>query len=306
MASGDLALARRDPGAFVFLALMVVIGSSTATAAKLAVRELPVGLLPIVRFGGAGLCLLPVALAGGAWRRLFREDGWRLVAASAFCVPINQLFFLNGTRLAPTTHVAIIYATCPLVVLLLATALGQERLVIGRLAGILASVAGAVVIGLGNLWHGGGEGAAALRGDLLLIGAVTSWGTYLTINKPLVARHGAVTVLAATFLVGGLLDVPIALATVPSWPPLAEASPAAWWGLAYLALIVSVIGLTCQNQALRRLDASQVAVVGNAAPLLTVLWGVWFLGESLTPTLLVGGALVLGGILWTERSARQG
>jgi drug/metabolite transporter (DMT)-like permease len=47
----------------------------------------------------------------------------------AFCVPINQAFFLNGARLAPTTHVGLIYALCPMVVLLLAWASGQERLV---------------------------------------------------------------------------------------------------------------------------------------------------------------------------------
>ena len=35
---GDLAASRREPGAVVFLVLMVLIGSSTATAAKFAVR----------------------------------------------------------------------------------------------------------------------------------------------------------------------------------------------------------------------------------------------------------------------------
>lgn len=43
--------------AFGCLALMVLIGSSTAPAAKFAVREIPVGLIPLVRFGVAGLCL---------------------------------------------------------------------------------------------------------------------------------------------------------------------------------------------------------------------------------------------------------
>jgi drug/metabolite transporter (DMT)-like permease len=301
-ASGDEAEpSRRDSGVFVFLVLMVLFGSSTATAAKFAVRELPVGLLPLLRFGFAGLCLLPLVWRSEAWRRLLREDGWRLVAAAALCVPINQTFFLNGTRLAPTTHVALIYACCPLVVLLLATALGQERLLLGRLLGILISVAGAVIMGAGNLLHGGLEGPRALRGDLLLVGAVVAWGAYITVNKPLVARHGSLPVLAGTFLIGGLLDVPLALATAPRWPTLSSASPAAWYGLAYLGLVATLIVLGCQNQALRRLDASQVAAVGNAAPLLTVVWGVWFLGESLTPALVIGGLLILAGIVWTER-----
>lgn len=297
---------RRETGAVVFLGLMILIGSSTATAAKFAVRGLPVGLLPIVRFGGAGLLLLPFAGGGRTLARLIRQDGWRLAAAAALCVPINQAFFLYGTRLAPTTHVGLIYATCPLIVLALACVLGQERLGAGRLFGIVASVSGAAVIGLGNLWDSGSAAAGALRGDLLLIGAVLSWGAYLTLNKPLVDRHGSLAVLAATFLLGAALDLPIALASTPGWGrALADASPSAWWGLAHLTLIVSPVGLACQNQALRRLEASQVAAVGNAAPALTVLWGVWLLGESLTSAVILGGALTLAGIVWVSRPARQ-
>ncbi|MHC5538974.1 hypothetical protein ACYOEI_12200, partial [Singulisphaera rosea] len=67
-----------DFGAYVLLALMVVIGSGTAPAAKFAVKELPVGLLPLARFGGAGLCLLPLVWRGGVLRRMFREVLGRL------------------------------------------------------------------------------------------------------------------------------------------------------------------------------------------------------------------------------------
>ncbi len=142
---------RRDYGAYVFLALMVLIGSSTATAAKFAVRELPPSLLPMFRFGVAGLCLLPIALRGGALKDLLRENPVRLLIAAALCVPINQAFFLYGTRLAPTTHVGLMYGMCPLVVLGLATLLGQERLNPNRALGIATTVAGAVVIALGSL-----------------------------------------------------------------------------------------------------------------------------------------------------------
>lgn len=288
-----------DWGAYVFLVSMVLIGSSTAPAAKFAVRELPVGLLPLVRFGVAGLCLWPI-VGTGALRKLLRQDGWRLALTAALCVPINQTFFLNGARLTPTSHVALIYAACPLVVLVLARLLGQERLVMSRLVAVIASILGVAVIGLGSVRQGG-TGGSAFWGDLLTVGAVTSWGAYLTTSKPLIARHGALPVLAGTFLLGTLLDVPIAIATVPHWPPLADASGAAWRGLAYLTLVVTVVGLACQNQSLRRLDASQVATVGNASPVLTVIWGIWLFQEPLTTEIVIGGALTLGGIVGTNR-----
>ncbi len=165
-----------SPRAFGWLALMILIGSSTPPAAKFAVRELPLGLIPIVRFGVAGLILGPVFLRGGVLGRMVRRDGWRLALASAFCVPINQALFLGGAKLTPTSHIGLIYAACPLVVLALAAALGQERLASGRVLGVAASAAGVALIALENIWRAGAGGIDALRGDLLEVGAVFAWG----------------------------------------------------------------------------------------------------------------------------------
>ena len=138
--------------------------------------------------------------------------------------------------------------------------------------------------------------------DLFLVGAVGSWGAYLTLSKPLISRHGAIPVLAGTFLVAFLLEVPIALATLPGWLPMIQtASSAAWISLAILALFVTPLNLALQNLSLRRLDASQVATFSNAAPVLTVVWGIWFFHEALGPALILGGLLTLGGVIWTSR-----
>lgn len=293
---------RRVSRAYLYLSLMVVIGSSTAPAAKFAVRDLPPGFLPLVRFGLAGLCLLPlVGRLGGSFGRAIREDFWRLALAAALCVPVNQTFFLNGARLAPTSHVALIYASCPLFVLLLTIATGQETLRLGRLFGVLASVAGVGLIGVESYLQGGASGQATLSGDLLLVFAVASWAGYLAASKPLVARYGALAVLTWTFLLGALLHVPVALFTFSSWPPLLDASVSAWRGLFHLTLVVTLVGLTFQSLAMRQLDASEVAIFGNAAPVLTVVWGIWLFGEAVTPALVVGGLLTLGGILWATR-----
>lgn len=291
--------------AFGCLALMVLIGSSTAPAAKIAVREIPVGLIPMVRFGVAGLVLWPIVGRGGVLGRMIREDGWRLLATAALCVPINQAFFLSGARLAPASHIGLIYAACPLVVLALAALLGQEKMAPERVVGVAASVAGVALIALENVGRAGASDREALRGDLLEVGAVLAWGAYLTVNKPLVARHGALPTLAGTFLVGSTLDLPIALATSPSWPPLAGISTAAWLGLAYLTLMVSIGGLTFQNLSMRSLDASQVATFGNVAPLLTVLWGYLLFDERISAMAVVGGSLVMLGIAWASRPARK-
>ena len=293
-----------DPGAVVYLVLMALIGSTTATAAKYAVKDFPLGSLPLARFGIAALCLLPFVWKSGCLARMVRHDFGRLVVTAAFCIPINQAFFLAGTRMAPTSHVGVIYATCPLVVLLVASALGQERLVLRRLLGVVLSVAGVVIIGLGNVLKSGGVDFLTLRGDLLLVGAVISWGAYLTVNKPLVAKYGSMPVLAGTFLVGSLIQLPIAAWTFGGIETLQGLSPTSWRSVAYLAFVVTICGLFAQNQALRRLDASQVATVGNVAPFLTIVWGIVLHGEELSTSLVIGAGLTLSGIVWASRPVR--
>ncbi len=304
----DLSGRQDSRGSWWILTLMVLIGSSTATAAKFAVNGLPVPLLPVVRFGGAGLALLPLVWGRGAMRRLILEDGWALLAAAVLCVPVNQALFLNGAKLAPTTHVGLIYATCPIFVLAMALALRHERLEPARMIGILVCVAGAVVIACAGMGKPGRAGRSLFMGDLLLVGAVVSWAGYLTVNRRLLMRHPALPVLAATFLLGAALNLPWTLASAPEWGGrLASAGAPAWIGLAYLTLVASVLGLACQNIALRRFEASHVAAVGNLAPVLTIVWGVVLLGESITPAFLLGGALTFGGIVLASRrwSARR-
>ena len=79
----------------------------------------------------------------------------------------------------------------------------------------------------------------------------------------------------------------------------------AWFGLAFLTLVATVVGLAFQNLAMQRLDASQVATFGNVAPLLTVLWGYLLFDERISAMAVVGGSLVMLGIAWASRPARK-
>jgi drug/metabolite transporter (DMT)-like permease len=301
-----------QPGAQAYLhvALMVLFGSTTAPAARYVVHSLPLQSIPSLRFGLACLCLLPLVWIKGGLGRLIRQDGWRLVLAAALCVPINQAFFLGATKLGLTSHVALFYATCPLVVLLLAWSFRMERPNFARLAGVLLSVAGIVVIGIGHyLEHrstGGDAAHSVVLSDLLLLGAVASWGGYIVVSKPLIVRHGAMTVLAGTVLTGFLLSVPFAFLDFPSLNSLRQVPFSAWTGLIFLGLCITPFAWAYQNLALRSFDASQVATFSNASPILTVIWGMWLFGEVLTPTLVAGGAMTLGGIYWACRPRRRG
>ena len=70
-----------------------------------------------------------------------------------------------------------------------------------------------------------------------------------------------------------------------------------WFRIVYLGTLASGVGYLLYSRALRDLDASQVGAFINLVPVVGVLSGVMFLGDTVTPLAIAGGALVLGG-LW--------
>jgi drug/metabolite transporter (DMT)-like permease len=71
-----------------------------------------------------------------------------------------------------------------------------------------------------------------------------------------------------------------------------------------LGLVVSALMTVLWNTALRAMDASRLAGFIFLQPLAGVLLARVALGEPLSPSALVGGALILGGVLLLAREER--
>ena len=84
---------------YIYLALMVLLGSTTSPLAMVAVSEFPVGILPLLRFGFAGFVSSSLSLRPGALWRLLRED---LPAGSRLSPP----FASRSTRASSSTRSA--------------------------------------------------------------------------------------------------------------------------------------------------------------------------------------------------------
>ena len=80
-----------------------------------------------------------------------------------------------------------------------------------------------------------------------------------------------------------------------------------WLAVAYLGLIMTAIGYGCWYHVLGRYEVNRVAPFILLTPVTSVLGGSLFLGEALTASILLGGALVISGVgfIVIERTKRQ-
>jgi drug/metabolite transporter (DMT)-like permease len=274
------------------------LSAGTYIAGKRALAELSPVEVALARF-----TLAAAVHAVVLWRMRVRFEG-RDVAAIAglgvLAVAVNQLLFLGGLSLSTPGHAALLYATTPIFVFLAEWLRGRERATGQKVTGIAIAFAGTVVV-LGGRGVLGGAGARdMLLGDVLLLFAVVSWALYAVGGKSYAGKYGGLATGSGTLVAGTLLCAPVGMFFFDT----ADVTAMSGWGLAslgYLVLVTSVVAWLIYYWALGRADASRVAIWSNLQPVLTALIAWLVYGEPLTAPFLAGGAMVVAGVLLTER-----
>ena len=185
----------------------------------------------------------------------------------------------------------------PAATLALSLAVGLERFAPRRIAGIALAFAGVVVVVV--LGSGAHFSLHGLRGPLLVLVAPLTFAVYNVLYKPLLGRYDLPALTAAGGLTGSLLFLPFEnTGAIDRFGALGAGS---WIALAALGLGATLGGYVTWSIALRSLEPSRAMSYLYCVPPLAVAIGALFLDESVTLWLLLGGALVIGGVAVAQR-----
>ncbi|HET6437557.1 MAG TPA: DMT family transporter, partial [Anaeromyxobacter sp.] len=270
--------------------------------AKLAVRQAPALLVACLRTALSGAIMIPVYRVASR-RRLdptlrpwTRRDLPRMAAIGVLGIVANQLAFVVALSYTSVAHGAIVGTTSPVLVLLGAVALGQERLRRRRVIGMLASAAGVAVLQLGR----SPSGQASPVGDAIMLGNAALFAGFSLWGKALSEEVGSLAVNAVAYWGGALLALPYAAWGLWRLGPGALGLTA-WVGILYMSVAPSIVGYLIYAHALRYLPASRVASVTYLQPVLATLLAVALLGERPGVTYALGAAVILAGVWLVQR-----
>jgi drug/metabolite transporter (DMT)-like permease len=170
-----------------------------------------------------------------------------------------------------------------------------ERLARLQLVGLLLALAGLVGLLLPGL------SAPPLYGSVLMMGAGVAWGIYSLRGK---GAGDPTRVTAGNFL----RAVPIAMVLNAFQLSGAALDNAGFWYAVSSGALASGIGYAVWYTALAGLKATHAATVQLSVPVIAALGGIVFLGESITPRLVLASASILGGIALVilERQRAEG
>jgi drug/metabolite transporter (DMT)-like permease len=284
---------------YLAVTLMMVSWTVNLPVGKVALLSFPPLLLISLRTILAGSFILPIYWKGNPYsRRVDLSDLPGLILV-CLCGQIgNQVLFVIGLNNTSVSHTAFVFSLTPILVLLLAAWVGQERVTGRKLAGMLVSAAGVVLLSLDKT-NGGGP---TLFGDLMNLLSTCAFAYFTVMSKPYRMRYGPVTVSTFSYVSGSLALLPVVL--YYTWGKgfsLTSASSAGWTALLYMAVFPAVIGYIIFYYALGFISPSRLSAFNYLQPPVATLLGVLFLAEPLTWWLLAAGTLILVGVGLTER-----
>ncbi|MEV0715279.1 DMT family transporter [Asanoa sp. NPDC050611] len=249
------------------------------------------GELLLVRFGLAAAVLGALLFVRPRLRGaepLSRRAVVTALALGAFGYAAQAGLYFSALRRLDASLLSLILYTFPILVTLSAVLLGRERLTGRRVAALAAASAGTLLVLLGA----GGMSFQAF-GALLAFGAAVVYTAYILVSDTVV--HSLPPVVLCTLVMTGATGTLCAHAAVSGGVDLGF-GVRAWFWLACIAVVSTVLAMLAFFAGLRRTGPSTTAILSTFEPVVTTTLATLTLGESLGPVQLVGAVLVLSSV----------
>lgn len=224
---------------------------------------------------------------------------------SGLCWSVMFTAFMLALTWTTVANVLVVMAAGPLFTALIARVFIGQRLPLRTWLAIVAAGAGIVYMYGSQLWAAftdpQADAAGLLRGSLAALCVPVAGAVNWTVVQRS-QQHGAPIDLVPSVLLGALVS---AIATLPlAWPFAATPADVAWLGL--LGLFQLAIPCALAVVCARSLKAPEVSLLALLEVVFGIVWAWLGAGETPGPSVLLGGALVMGALLTNEVLAWRG
>ena len=253
------------------------------------------GAIPLVevRLALGSLVLLPFLWRA---RAQFPAKLWpKIVVIGAINSAVPFMLFAWAAQRAPAGIGAIANAMTVLFTALVGFLFFGEKIGGRRSVALLVGFLGVVVLASGKT-----AGASISWAVAAGAGAAFLYGIGINLVRRHLTGLPPAAVASATLGVSALLVLPFALS---SWP--SHAIPMkSWFSATLLGVLCTGAAFVMYYRLIARIGANRASTVTYLIPVFGVAWAWLLLDEPLTLTMGIAGAMILGSVALSQRSAR--
>ena len=291
-----------DRRAVLAAAVTGVQVGAAMVATRFVVDQTGPASLALLRYAIGVLCLAPFVLASGE-RLRFEGRDWlpiALLGITQFGILIALLNY--GLRFIPSGRAALIFATFPLLTMVIAAALGYERLTVSKTLGVLLTIAG-VGATLGDKVMQPASGAHQWLGELAVLLSALSGAVCSVLYRPYLRKYPTLPVSTFAMLASVVFLAALAWreGVVASLPHITTSG---WAAIVFIGFS-SGVGYYLWLWALKHASATRVTVFLALSPLTAAILGALLLHEHISTLAALGLALVALGLWLAHRPSRE-
>jgi drug/metabolite transporter (DMT)-like permease len=256
-------------------------------------------LIPIRMVIALG-ALLVVMLATGRFRATSRAAWSRGVVLGTVAMAFPMILMTLALEDLPVSLGTLLIALVPLATIGAAHFLVDgERFQVRSLPGLLIALVGSALLvgvggesvaGVGNLWRG----VSFVTSGVVLAGVGGALSRRYALEVPsdeLVLPQFAVNTVCVVAVLPLLVEL-----------DLSSVDAGSFWMLLVIGALGTTVAFTAFLIAAGTNPASRLALTGYSVPVLAVALAVAFLGERITPAIVLGAALIVAGVVMAERA----
>jgi drug/metabolite transporter (DMT)-like permease len=281
---------------YAALIVLSTIWGMAFPAIRIAITELSPVNLAILRWliASTGFLVL-VPLIGKPKTKFQRNDLPRLLVIAFANVVAYHLSINFGESTVSAGLAGILVSTGPVFIVALSAITLKERIGSRIALSLVSALIGVIVLSIGGL----NAGSASAIGIIELLITAVSYAVFAVLSKPLVQKYGAPPIAIWAALIGTVMLLPFISQSLVT--QVASLSSAGWASVLYLSILSTVIGYLLFYTLVSRGAVSRLSIQLYIIPVISVIGGVFLLGESVTVYTIIGGAAVLLGVALTTK-----
>jgi drug/metabolite transporter (DMT)-like permease len=285
-------IARPTRSDWVLLVLLGLMWGTSYAFIKLGVATLPTFTLIATRLLiGLALLATVVIVAREPLPRSPRVYVNLLIMA-VINIVIPFTLITTAEQSVDSAIAAIINGAVPLVVILLAAlTFHDEPITLNRLAGLLVGYAGVIVIVYPGL---AGSTGSQISGELALVGSTISYGIGAVFARA--TMRGLRPMIPAVFQVGFAFVIISVLAFLRERPLEVAWNLDAVIAVVWLGIFGSGLAYLANFRLLSRIGATRTSILAYFLPIVGIVSGALMFGETIDQYVLIGTAMVIGGV----------
>lgn len=280
----------------LLLVLLQFFWAASYAAMKLAMTEMPMGLVMILRYGIAGIILL-VASGWKDWR-IGTRDFMLILAIGILNFTLSPFFQLLSLNLTYATDTAVLVAFEPMTTALLAVLILREKFSKRTLGVFIIATIGVLIMSNVQMKHGEVAITTRLMGNFLFLASVCCESLYSITSRATTQRIPPLRVIALMTLSGAVTNALIYSETLTA-QNFSQIGAMGWGCILFLAIFCSVIGYGCWTILTRITPVNRLTLSLYLQPIFGGLVAYYTLHEIPTTRTFIGaGIVVLSLLFW--------